>query len=170
MRTAALVLAALLDAACGYHVAGHADLLPKKIRTIAVLPFSNVTTRYKLAEFLPAAITHEFHERTRYRVTTDAGQADAVLHGSVISFAAYPTTTDPTSGRATAMQAVVMLSVTLTERATGTVLYTRPVMEVRERYEIGNDPKAYFDESDAAIARLSRVTAQTLVTAILEKF
>ena len=171
MKAAApVMLAALVCAGCGYHVSGHGDLLPKKIRTVAVPAFGNATTRYKLAEYLPADITHEFISRTRYRVVPDANQADAVLRGIVVSVGGYPTTTDPKTGRATAVQAVVLLNITLTERATGAVLFSRPGMEVRERYEIGIDPKAYFDESGAAMQRLSRAVAQSVVTAVLEKF
>jgi hypothetical protein len=166
----ALILAASAGSGCGYHVSGHGDLLPKKLRTVAVLPFANVTMRYKLAEHLPADITREFNRRTRYKVITDGGQADAVLTGTLVNFTAYPTTTDPISGRATAVQAIVQMNITLTERATGTVLFSRPGMEVRERFEISIDPQAYFDESGAAMVRLSRAVGQSVVTAVLEKF
>mgnify|MGYP003352422425 CR=1 FL=1 len=50
------------------------------------------------------------------------------------------------------------LGVTLTERATGKTLYTRPNFEVRERYEISVDPSQYFEESDTAL----RVLAESI--------
>jgi hypothetical protein len=43
-------------------------------------------------------------------------------------------------------------------------------MEFRERYELSVDPKAYFDESEPALQRMSRDTAQSVVSAILENF
>ncbi len=43
-------------------------------------------------------------------------------------------------------------------------------MEVRERYEIAIDPRAYFEESDTAIERMSREVARSIVSAVLEKF
>jgi hypothetical protein len=43
-------------------------------------------------------------------------------------------------------------------------------MEFRERYEISVDQRAYFDESDAALDRLTEDVARTMVSAILEKF
>jgi hypothetical protein len=166
---AAMALAAAL-CGCGYHVAGRGDLMPKTVRTIAVPAFGNVTPRYKLAEQLPADIGREFISRTRYRVVADPNEADAVLRGSVVSFASYPTVADPASGRATGVQVSVVLQITLTERSTGRVLLQRPGMEVRERYEIAVDPKAYFDESEAATARLSRDVARSVVSAVLENF
>ena len=155
---------------CGYHVAGRGDLLPQTIKTIAVPAFPNITTRYKLAERLPADISRELIERTRYRVVADPARADAVLSGAVVNFASYPTVADPTSGRATGMQVIVNLQITLTERATGKVLFQRPGMEVRERYEISIDPTAYFDESEPAMTRLSRDVARSVVSAVLENF
>jgi hypothetical protein len=169
MRAAVAMLAALLGG-CGYHVGGKADLLPKNIKTIAIVPFANVTTRYKLAERLPADITREFITRTRYAVVADPNEADAILSGAVINFAAYPTIFDPASGRATGVQAVVNLQLTLTDRQTGAVLFARPGIEFRERYEISVDPKAYFDESTAALERLSRDVSRSVVSAILENF
>ena len=163
-------LLALLWSGCGYHVSGHADTLPKTIKTIAVPPFSNNTTRYRLTERLPAAITREFLSRTRYKVVGDPKDADAVLNGSVITYAAFPTTFDPATGRASAVQVYVHLGFTLTERATGAVLYSQPNFEARERYEISTDQRAYFEESDPAMDRLSQYVARMVVSAVLEKF
>jgi hypothetical protein len=170
MRIAILAACAALLAGCGYHVGGRADMMPKTVKTIAVQPFGNVTTRYKLAQQLPADITREFISRTRYRIVTDPAQADAVLTGKVVNFGSYPSIFDPASGRGTGVQAVVSLQLTLTERATGKVLFNRPGQEFRERYEISVDPVAYFDESSAALDRLSRDVARSVVSAILENF
>jgi outer membrane lipopolysaccharide assembly protein LptE/RlpB len=170
MKPAALALALVWSAGCGYHVAGHADLMPKNIRTIAIPAFGNVTVRYKLAERLPADITRAFLSRTRYRVVADPSQADAVLTGAVTNVTSYPSVTDPATGRATGLQVIVLLQLTLTDRTTGKVLFARPGMEVRDRAEISVDPKAYFDESEMAMTRLSRNVANAVVSAILENF
>jgi|SRR5450432_500372 len=165
-----LLTIAALTAACGYHVSGHGDLMPKTVKTIAVMPFGNITVRYKLARLLPADIGHEFISRTRYKVVADPNQADAVLTGTLTNFGAYPITSDPTSGRATAVQVIVTVQVTLTNRATGAVIFSRSGFELRERYEVSLDPKAYFDESGTAMDRLSRDASRSIVSAILEAF
>ncbi len=160
----------LLAAGCGYHVSGHTDLLPKTIETVCVPAFGNATTRYKLTDRLPEAITREFISRTRYKVVNDMSQADAILRGTVVNYNAYPVIFDPTSGRASTIQVSVVLAVTLTERATGKVLYTRPGLEWKQQYEISVDPRAFVDESDAALERLSRDVARSVVSGILENF
>ena len=161
---------ALLACGCGYHIAGQGDLMPKSVKTVAIRPFGNATLRYQLARLLPADIGREFISRTRYRIVDDAEQADAVLSGNVVNYSAYPTVTDPVTFRATTVQVTVTVQVVLTERATGKVLFTRPGFEVRQRYEISTDPKAYFDESGTAMGRVSKDVARSVVSAILEAF
>lgn len=168
-RSAVLLLALIL-AGCGYHVSGHADLLPKQIRSIAVPAFANITIRYKLSDRLPAAITRELVRRTRYRVVADPNEADAVLSGAVVAYNSYSTVFDPVTSRASGAQLAVTLNISLRERATGTVLFSRPSLEVRERYEISVDQRAYFEESDVALERLSVEVARQVVSAILEAF
>ena len=162
--------AMLLAPACGYHVGGHAVLIPDTVHTISVSAFGNSTVRNTLARLLPADITREFHTRTRYTIVSDPAQADAVLTGALTNFNSMGTTTDPVTGRATSAQVVVALQITLTERKTGKVLYTQPHYEFRERYEVATDPKVYFDESGTAIERVARDVAHSVVSAILEAF
>jgi hypothetical protein len=160
----------LLASSCGYHTGGHGDLIPKTVHTIAIPAFSNVTTRYKLTDQLPEAITREFISRTRYRIVTDTNSADAILDGAVLTYQSFPTIFDPATGTASAVEVHVVLRLTLRERATGKILYSRPYYEIRERYEISINPSVYFEESDSALARASRQTAQQVVSSILEAF
>jgi outer membrane lipopolysaccharide assembly protein LptE/RlpB len=169
MKKLGLVLALIGTAGCGYHVAGTTDLLPKGLKTIAIPAFTNITTRYDLARMLPEDITREFLSRTRYRVVSDPEHADAVLTGSVIRFTSYPTTADQ-FGRATAVQASVILQLTLKDHSTGTVLFSRSNFEFKERYAISVSPEDYFDESGVAMKRLSTSVADSVVTAILQNF
>lgn len=168
-RVLALIPLALLIS-CGYHVSGHADLLPKTIHTIAIPAFGNATNQYKVSDRLAAAITREFIERTRYQITADPDHADAILTGSVVNFYSYPTIFDPATGRATGVQVFLIMQVSLREKATGKILFNRPNMDIRERYEISVDPKVYFDENETAMGRLSRSAARTIVSSILELF
>jgi hypothetical protein len=171
MSKLVIILAALLAASgCGYHVAGKADLMPATIKTIAIPAFGNNTIRYKLARQLPTDLTREFISRTRYKIVTDPNSADAVLAGTLVNFISYPIITDQATGRATAVQASAFLKITLTERATGKVLFTRPSIEYRERYEISENPQTFFDESSAGMGRLSKDVAHDMVTTILENF
>ena len=168
-RATAFVLL-LLTSACGYHTGGRGELIPAAVHTLAIPAFANNTTRYRLTDQLPEAITREFIARTRYRIVPDANTADAVLSGVVLSYHANPTVYDPTTGRASAIELFVTLRIDLTERATGKLLFSRPNYTVRERYQIAVDPTAFFEESDSALARASTEVARLVVTSILENF
>lgn len=173
MRRPALVsalLPVLLLGGCGYQVGGKANLIPSNVRTIAVPAFTNVTTRYKLTERLPSAITREFLTRTRYRIVADPNEADAILNGAVVNFMSAPTVFDQASGRAAGIQVMVFLNLTLVDKSTGNILFRRDNLEVRERYEISADPKAYFDESEVGLERLSQQVARQVVSSVLEAF
>lgn len=160
----------LLFASCGYHIAGRGDQIPKEVRVIAVLPFFNATSRYKLEQHLTRAVAHEFVSRSRFRVAPEEGDADATLRGGVSNIYVTPVIFDPASGRAIAIQVIAQLQVTLTERRTGRILYQNQNFEARERYEVSIDPRAYFEESEIAMERMSQAVARNLVSAILEKF
>lgn len=166
----ALVGAGLSCTGCGYHVAGKADALPTEMRTIAIPAFDNLTTRYRLTQWLPEALGVELLRRSRYRVVADPQGADAVLRGAVISQQVAPLIFDPSSGRASMVQVYVRLQVQLQDQRTGQVVYRNDNMEYRARYEIAVDQRAYFDESDSAMERLSQEVARAVVSRILEGF
>jgi hypothetical protein len=161
-----LLLAGL--AGCGYQVGGKGDLLPQTLHTIACPAFTNATTKYKLTGLLPQEIGRELTARTRYRVVSDPKTADAVLEGVIVGYYSAPTVYDPATGRSSGVMVSVWLTLTLRERATKKVLWSRVRMEFRERYEITADQRSYIDESDASLARLSRSAAQQVVSSILE--
>jgi hypothetical protein len=164
-----VVVLALLLSSCGYRVAGNTNLLPKSIHTIAVVPFGNGTTQYKLSPYLSEAVSRELVGRTGYAVVADPAKADATVSGGIANIFTSVTTADPVSGRGTGAQVTVLLQVRMIGKD-GKVLFNRPNLEFRERYEISVDPKQYLDESQAALSRLSKDVARTVVSAILENF
>ncbi len=175
-KAAALVVAMILSlstTSCGYGVTGKADLLPKTIKTIAIPAWGNQTERYKVGDRLAGALTREFISRTRYAVVADPNQAEAVLTGAVLQVLPQPTVTGAAEGRterAAGVQILVIMRMRLTERATGKILFDRPLFEARQRYEISIDAAAYFEESSSALDRLARDVAREAVSAILEGF
>jgi outer membrane lipopolysaccharide assembly protein LptE/RlpB len=164
-----LVVSALALTGCGYHIAGQASLLPKDVKTIAIAPWANVSIHYTLSNYLAAAVSREFISRSRYRIVSDVSKADAVLYGVVANMTSGGTIYDNSAGRTTAGQITVQIQYRLLDR-TGKVLISKPNMEFRERYEIAVNPGQYFDESEAAMSRLSVDVAKDLVSSILEQF
>lgn len=160
----------LLTAACGYHVGGKADTVPKSVETIAVLPFTNGSKRYKLSDKMQQAVSRELVSRTRFRVVRDPDEADAVLEGGIGNVLTFPVVFDPATNKTTVVQISVYVQAKLTDRKTGKVLYDRPLSEVRNSYEISLYANQYFDESELALDRVSADLARTVVSGILENF
>lgn len=164
-----VALSAALFSCCGYHVAGRADLLPKTINTVAVPAFANGTTRYKITDWLPEAVAKEFISSTRYRVVS-ADRADMIFKGSVLAYTANAVLFNPQTALATVVEVHLTLQVSLVERATNKVLFSRPRLEVIDDYEIPQQQGQYFDESDSALARISPRVARQIVSAVLNNF
>jgi outer membrane lipopolysaccharide assembly protein LptE/RlpB len=168
-RWLGIALVWVFSAGCGYHTAGHSNLLPSDLRTLAVPAFVNQTQTYKIEQTLTAAVVQEFTIRTKYHVTADAHAADAVLHGTVLSTYTTPLTYDTTTGRAATVLVIVSMSVSLSDRQ-GRVLYQNPSYVFRDQYQISEDLSTLFEEDSPAFQRLSRDFARTLVSNVLEAF
>lgn len=169
MKLALIVLFASLSS-CGYRVAGKGGLLPPSLKTVAIPAFSNSTIRYKLTDVLPQAFAREFIANTRYRVVTDPTKADMILSGAVITYTNNPTIFDQVLQRANVADLHVTMQVSLTERATGRILFEQPQFEIKESFQISPNAGEFFEESEPAIRRASERVAQRVVTAILENF
>jgi outer membrane lipopolysaccharide assembly protein LptE/RlpB len=159
----------LLACACGYHVAGRGDALPKSIHTIAIPSLENATTSYRIEQRLTSATVHEFLDATPYKISS-ADSADAVLRGKVLSLEAVPLLFDTKTGRATTMLVTVRCEVTLTQTDTRKVLFHIDKFIFRNEYEISTDIKSFFSEQEPALDRLARDFAQRLVASITENF
>jgi len=168
-KTVLAPLALLTLAACGYHISGKGDLLPKDIHTVYVPAFDNLTTHYRLTDAIPEAISRELISRTRYSVVKHQDDADAVLKGTVVNFNSFAILNDQATGRATALQINARIQVKLYDRS-GKVLYSRPSWEYRQRYELSTNAQTYFDEGAAAELRVSEDIARDVVSGILENF
>ena len=155
---------------CGYQVAGRGERLPPDIKTIAVPIFVNQSSTFRIEQKLAAAITHEFIERTKFRITPNPTGADAVLKGTVKDVRSGVITFDLNTGRASSLQIQVTADVKLQDLHSKKVVYANPNFVFREEYQVSQTTSGLFQEDQAALDRLSRDLARTLVTEVLENF
>jgi outer membrane lipopolysaccharide assembly protein LptE/RlpB len=166
----AVLVSPLAAAGCGYHVAGHASVLPSEWKDIAVPAFKNDTTRYRIEQRFTQAVIREFITRTKYRVVQDTQSADAVLHGEVLSIETSPVLFEATTGQVTTMLVTVHTKVELIDNKTEKPIYKNDDMVFRDEYQISADVNSFFEEQDPALERMSRDLASHLVSNILENF
>jgi outer membrane lipopolysaccharide assembly protein LptE/RlpB len=160
----------LFFAGCGYHVAGTASRIPPDVKTIAVPPFKNLSSTFRIEQQLTSAVTRELLERTHYRILPNPPDADAVLKGTVKDVRARAITFDINTGRATSLQVRVTADVKLEDLHSHKVLFANSNYVFREEYQVSESPSALFEEDKPALDRLARDLARTLVTDILENF
>jgi outer membrane lipopolysaccharide assembly protein LptE/RlpB len=165
----ALLLVASVSG-CGYHVAGRAGDLPAQWTTIAVPAFKNDTTRYRIEQRFTAAVIRQFIQRTRYRIVQDPANADAVLHGEVLSIETDPLLFNATTGQVTMMLVTVHTKVQLIGTKDEKAVYVNNDMVYRDEYQISSDVQSFFEEQDPALERMSRAFAAQLVSNVLENF
>lgn len=166
---AGALAAILLASGCGYRVVGRANSLPEGAHTIAIPAFTNRTTQYRIEQILTESVAREFVARTKYRVVPEAGGADLVLRGDVMSISSAAVLYDPVSGRATTVLVTLGLRVALHDAA-GKVLFQNDNFVFRQPYEISVDIPSFFQEEGPALDRMSRDFATQLVSDVLENF
>ena len=155
---------------CGYKVAGRGERLPPDIKTIAVPIFVNQSPTFRIEEKLAAAVSRELLERTKFQITPNPTGADAVLRGTVKEVSRGVITFDLTTGRASSLQIQVIADVKLEDLHSKKVVYANPNFVFREEYQVSETTSGLFQEDQAALDRLSRDVARTLVTELLENF
>jgi len=155
---------------CGYKVAGRGERLPPDIKIIAVPIFVNQSPTFRIEEKLAAAVSREFLERTKFQITPNTTGADAVLKGTVKEVSRGVITFDLTTGRASSLQIQLIADVKLEDLHSKKLVYANPNFVFREEYQVSQTTSGLFEEDQAALDRLSRDVARTLVTELLENF
>jgi len=153
---------------CGYHALGAATHLPPDARTLAVPVFATRTDTYHTEAVMTQAVLREFATRTRLRVTPDATQdPDVVLHGTILKESVSPLTYNTSTQQSSSFLVTIVVAVELSSRD-GRVLYENKNYVFRQQYQSTTSLPVYFDESPAAVERLSRDFARALVADVLE--
>jgi outer membrane lipopolysaccharide assembly protein LptE/RlpB len=166
----AILFAALSMVSCGYHVAGRVSNLPSEWKTIAVPAFKNDTTRYRIEQRFTESVIKQFLQRTKYKIVQNPTEADAVLHGEVISIETNPMIFNATTGQVTMMLVTVHTKVLLVDNQTQKVVYKNDDMVFRDEYQISTDAREFFEEQDPALERMARDFAAQLVSNVVETF
>lgn len=162
----ALVLAL---AGCGYALVGRASNLPPEIRKVHLAPLQNRTARAQVEQLLGKALADELVTRQRFAMVPDAGSADAVLSGAIVSFNAVPVSFDD-RGRALRYEISIVAQMSFKQRSPEKVLWANDRYLFRENYEVEASESEYFDRELLAIRKVAGKFAETMVTDLLEGF
>jgi hypothetical protein len=173
-----VLASALVSSACGYALAGQGSFLPSYIRVLGIPAFTNLTSYFDMAQIVTDKVRTEFIGRGNYKIVPEATGVDAVLTGTITGISIVPTAF--TAGQQASRYVITMTaSLVLTDAQKGTVLWTNPVIAVREEYDATGesasagpiaDPSTFFNQETNAVQRVTDEFARTVVSAILEAF
>jgi outer membrane lipopolysaccharide assembly protein LptE/RlpB len=149
---------------CGYRLASK-NLGGGEGRTIAVPTFANQTTTYRIEQRLTEAVRQELIRRTRFKVVPD-NTGDLVLVGQVLSYGAVPVIFNQ-QGRGSVYAMLVGMNVRLTDTKTGKVVFQNDSWAFREIFELSQTSAEFVPEDPAALDRLSRRFASSLVASLM---
>jgi hypothetical protein len=161
-----VILAAILLTSlsgCGYRL-GTAGGDVGEGQTLGVPVFENLTTEFRIEQRLTAALRRELLQRTRYEVTPSA-EGDVRLEGQVLGITSIPVILTE-AGRGVGYTVTVDLLVRMTETSTGQVIFENPRWTFREVFELSNNSEQFVPEDTAAMERLARRFAESLVAAL----
>ena len=155
---------------CGYHTAGSATHLPPNLRTLAVPVFATRVQAFHTEMTFTQAVIRELNTRTKYRIlNSDSDQADAVLHGTILSQTVAPLTYDASTSQTSSYLITITAKVVLTGRD-GRVLYQNDALGYREQYQSTQDLSGFIQEDTPAVRRVAKDFAQAIVSDMLESF
>jgi outer membrane lipopolysaccharide assembly protein LptE/RlpB len=155
---------------CGYHQAGSATHLPANVRTLAVPIFATRVQAYHTETAFTQALVRELNTRTKYHILNSAdSDADAALHGTILSQTIAPLTYDAASGETSSYLITITAKIILNARD-GRVLYENDNLLYHEQYQSTLDLSGFIQEGSPAVARISRDFASAIVSDILESF
>jgi len=169
-KLSGILFLALVLVSCGYRAGAYSNRLPTEVHTIAVPAFVNRTETYRVEQTLTSAVVKEFTTRTQFRILNQASSdADATLHGTVLSTEFAPVTYDSQTGRASSALVTVTISASLVDRS-GKVIWQNPNYVFRDQYQVSRELSSFFEEDQPAVDRLACDFARTLVSNIVEEY
>jgi outer membrane lipopolysaccharide assembly protein LptE/RlpB len=164
------LLLALTLTGCGYHQAGSATHIPADVHTLAVPIFATNAQAYHTEIAFTQATIRELNTRTKYRIINkDSSDADATLHGTILSQSVTPLTYDASTGQTSSYLVIINAKVLLTAHD-GRVLYRNDSLLYREQYQSTQDLSGFIQEDGYAVQRVARDFASAIVSNMLESF
>lgn len=149
---------------CGYRLANK-NFGGGEGQTIAVPTFTNGTTTYRIEQRLTEAVRQELIRRTRFKVVP-ATTGDLVMSGEVLNYAAVPVIFNQ-QGRGSAYTMLVDMNVRVTNTKTGEVVFQNDRWTFREVFELSQSSAEFVPEDTAALDRLARRFAASLVATVM---
>jgi hypothetical protein len=173
--TAVLIAAlSVVNAGCGYSLAGRGAYLPAHIKIIGLPTFTNATPVFDVEQKITNKVRAELLGRGRYEIRNDRTGVDAVLLGDILAIGIAPVAFNDQQ-QATRYAVTLIAKIEFRDLKTDKVIWQNPQLAFAEQYDVtttqtATDPNAFLGQNVNAMERLTSEFARTVVSAILESF
>ena len=167
--SAVAIAVGVLQAGCGYTLAGRGNFLPSYIRVIGIPVFGNTTSVYDLEQQITQRVRSEFLGRGRYQVIALTDGADALLTGTIAGVTLEPGGFDQ-NNQATRYIIRVNLKVEFKDVKANKVLWENPSLDIVDEYDVTTstggsaDASAFLGQNRTAADRIAETVARRTVS------
>ncbi len=159
---------------CGYALVGRGVAIDPSIKRIGVPLFKNATGKPRLDQLVTEKVIEELLKRGRFDVVQDTVGVDALVDGQLTSYRVVPVGFEGAgdAGETQATRYAIVLSSRVVYSKVGETepIWSHGNFQVRDEYDLGDDPQEFLDREDQAIERLASSYASRLVATMLEAF
>jgi len=167
------VAAAVAASGCGYALVGKGTVVDPTIKRIGVPLFRDASGKPGLDRRVTQKVIEELLKRGRFDVVQESTGVDALVEGEIIAYTPKLVGVgEQTGGQSQANRYEVTLTARIRYSKTGAKepIWANDAFSIRDEYDVGNNPSAFFDKEEQAIERLATSFARSLVAAMLEAF
>ncbi len=163
-----IIIFLLVVTGCGYRFGGEGFGPSPGIRSIAIPTFINETYEAGIETTVTNALLRELIKDRRVKVVGE-DEADAIMEGTVTSFAISSVAYDP-SGVVSEYRTWVALDVFLKRNGKGEVLWSKKGLRESDVYRVSSDVLLTEAEKERAIQKIARELARRIRRRLFEGF
>jgi outer membrane lipopolysaccharide assembly protein LptE/RlpB len=168
MRTLLVVALLLLIAGCGYHFSGKGGALPGGVQRLHIPLFVNQTAKPQLENRLSSRVSEVFARNGNISLVEQHSQAEAVLEGTIISYAARPLSYNQKDA-ISEYRATMTVEVKLRQVKDGRLLWSG-TSSWYENYSAASDKGLQYDRENDAITEINLRLSEELLYRLLDDF
>jgi len=169
LGTAAVCLAILLAAGCGYKLAPQGEYIDKRIQKVYVESFSNKTALAEIENFVRTAFINRFIQHSRFKVVGSADAADATVKGAITHYNTAALSYHPNK-LAAEERITVTLEIVFREKESGKIIWSANGIQGYADYKLGDDINLMPPARKNALTKLANDVAERTVNLMLAGF
>jgi len=154
---------------CGYSFTSRGESIDNHIQKVYVESFDNKTAQAEIENYVRTAFINQFIQNSRFKITSSAEGADAVVRGKILNL-----NTSPLSyikdGLAAEERAAVIIEVIFQDNSNGKVIWSANNMTQSVDYKLNEDINLLSATRKQALMKLANDLAEKAFNLMMSGF